>query len=60
VPEVTLEEALDAIQNLIGFLDTPLGRRRNAGEFNEEAVRIAKDVLQRSGRTSAYDWEERT
>lgn len=42
-----LEKAKEALQNAKGFLDTPISRRRNAGDsFYEEVVKSINDALE--------------
>jgi hypothetical protein len=41
------DECINALKNLIGFLDTPLGRKKFNNEHIAESISIAKDVLKR-------------
>lgn len=40
-------DAQDAIENLLGFMDTPIGRMRFKGEMFEEAVKHARETLEK-------------
>lgn len=43
----TNEELLECIQNLMGILDTPIGRRKLGLEFSKEAIDIAREIMER-------------
>jgi len=40
-------EVLNALENLLGVLDTPIGRRKINNEFSKESIKIAKEILQK-------------
>lgn len=44
----TKEELLDCIRNLMGVLDTPVGRQRIKGLVPDEARRIGREILLRN------------
>ena len=44
------EELLDRIQNLMGFFDTPIAKRKLASVDYEEVRDVARDVLKKYGR----------
>jgi hypothetical protein len=45
-----LVDALDALENLMGFVDTPMGYRKFSSDFANQARESARQVLEKSGR----------
>jgi len=41
------EHLVDCIKNLMGFIDTPIGRRQIQGEMIDEARKIARDIIKK-------------
>ena len=41
----TKKELLDCIHNLMGVLDTPIGRKKFNDDFTNEARNIAREIL---------------
>lgn len=39
---------IDCIANFMGILNTPIGRKRNPGNFVEESVEIGRDIINRN------------
>lgn len=41
------EHLVDCIKNLMGFIDTPIGRRQIQGEIIDEVRKIARDIIKK-------------
>lgn len=48
-------ELIDCIQNLIGFIDTPIAKNKLKGEFVDEARKIGNELLIKFGRKIGSD-----
>lgn len=46
----TKQELIDCIANLMGVFDTPIARRKIDGDYAEEARKIGREIMERTGR----------
>lgn len=41
----TIKNLREALENLLGIMDSPLGRRKLPGDFSAEAIAIARKAV---------------